>query len=35
VKLLDVLEYKRRTDESRMRALEELAAQAQELNMGY
>lgn len=35
VKLLDVIEYKRRTDESRMRALEELAAQAQELNMGY
>lgn len=35
VKLVDVLGYKRRTDEARMKVLEELAAQAQELNMGY
>ena len=35
VKLLDVLNYKRRIDEERMKVLDELAAQAQELNMGY
>ncbi|WP_460202547.1 MerR family transcriptional regulator [Scytonema sp. NUACC21] len=31
----DVIEYKHRQDAERMKALEELAAQAQELNMGY
>jgi excisionase family DNA binding protein len=35
VRLLDVLTYKRRNDEERMKVLDELAAQAQELNMGY
>ena len=35
VRLLDVLNYKRRIDEERMKVLDELAAQAQELNMGY
>jgi excisionase family DNA binding protein len=35
VKLLDVLRYKRRVDAERVKVLEELAAQAQELNMGY
>lgn len=35
VRLLDVLNYKRRNDEERMKVLDELAAQAQELNMGY
>ncbi len=31
----DVAEYKRRIDEQRRRTLDELAAQAQELNMDY
>ncbi len=35
VRLLDVLNYKRRIDKERMKVLDELAAQAQELNMGY
>lgn len=35
IRLLDVLTYKRRNDEERMKVLDELQAQAQELNMGY
>jgi excisionase family DNA binding protein len=35
VKLIDILSYKRRTDEARMKVLEELTAEAQELDMGY
>jgi excisionase family DNA binding protein len=35
VKFTDLMEYKRRTDESRSRVLDELVEQAQELNMGY
>lgn len=31
----DLLEFKERNDEARMKSLDELAAQAQELNMGY
>lgn len=31
----DLMEYKKCNDEARMRTLDELAAQAQELNMGY
>jgi excisionase family DNA binding protein len=31
----DLLSYRRKTDQQRLKALEELAAQAQELNMGY
>ncbi|GAA6622653.1 helix-turn-helix domain-containing protein [Scytonema sp. NUACC26] len=31
----DVIEYKNRQDTARMKALDELAAQAQELDMGY
>ncbi len=31
----DVINYKNRIDAARMQTLEELAAQAQELNMGY
>lgn len=31
----DLMEYKRRIDESRLKTLEELAAQAQDLKMGY
>ena len=35
IRLLDVLTYKRRNDEERMKVLDELEAQAQELKMGY
>ena len=35
VRLEDVLAYKRRDDEARLKVLGELVAQAQELNMGY
>lgn len=35
VRLEDVLAYKQREDGNRLKALEELAAQAQELKMGY
>ena len=35
VRLEDVLAYKQREDGKRLKALEELAAQAQELKMGY
>lgn len=35
VLLRDVLDYKRKVDAERLKVLEELAAQAQELNMGY
>ena len=35
IRLLDVLTYKRRNDEERMKVLDELEAQAQELDMGY
>ncbi|HVE08192.1 MAG TPA: helix-turn-helix domain-containing protein [Paraburkholderia sp.] len=35
VRYQDVIEYKKRTDEARTRALDDLAAQAQELGMGY
>jgi excisionase family DNA binding protein len=31
----DVIDYKNRNDTERMKVLDELAAQAQELNMGY
>ncbi len=33
--LQDVLEFKQKTDEQRLKALDELAAQAQELDMSY
>jgi excisionase family DNA binding protein len=35
VRLDDVIAYKRRNDQDRLKVLEELVAQAQELNMGY
>jgi len=35
VKYVDLMDYKRRTDESRSQALDQLVAQAQELGMGY
>jgi uncharacterized protein YbjQ (UPF0145 family) len=31
----DLMAYKQKNEEARLKALEELAAQAQELNMGY
>ena len=31
----DLMEFKKRNDEARMKSLDELAAQAQELDMGY
>ncbi len=35
IQLLDVMKYKEQSDEARRSALDELAAQAQELDMGY
>ena len=35
VRLEDMMNYKKKTDEQRFAALDELAAQAQKLNMGY
>jgi excisionase family DNA binding protein len=35
IRYQDLLQYKRHTDQGRLKALEELAAQAQELGMGY
>lgn len=35
VLLKDLMEYKRRSDQERLKALEELAADAQELGLGY
>ncbi len=35
IRFQDILQYRRQIDEERLKALEELAAQAQELNMGY
>ena len=35
VRFQDLMDYKNRFDAERAKALEELAAQAQELNMGY
>ena len=35
IRFQDLLQYKRHTEQERLKALEELAAQAQELGMGY
>jgi excisionase family DNA binding protein len=35
VKLIDILNYKSQIDEARMKVLEDLAAEAQKLDMGY
>ena len=35
IRFQDLLQYKRHVDQQRLKALEELAAQAQELGMGY
>lgn len=35
IRFADLMEYKQKTDSQRTQALDELAAQAQELNMGY
>jgi excisionase family DNA binding protein len=35
IKYRDLMKYKHETDAKRLKALDELAAQAQELNMGY
>jgi excisionase family DNA binding protein len=35
IRFADLMEYKQKTDNQRNQALDELAAQAQELNMGY
>ena len=35
VRFVDLMEYKQRTDDARSQALDELVAQAQELDMGY
>jgi excisionase family DNA binding protein len=35
VKFIDLMDYKSRTDEARSQSLDDLAAQAQELGMGY
>lgn len=35
VRLEDIMNYKKRIDQKRLEALDELAAQAQELNIGY
>ena len=35
IRFTDLMEYKQNTDSQRTQALDELAAQAQELNMGY
>lgn len=35
IRFQDLLQYKRQVDQQRLKALEELAAQAQELGMGY
>ncbi len=35
VRLEDIVNYRKRVEEKRLSALDELAAQAQELNMGY
>ena len=35
IRFQDLLQYKRHTEQERLKVLEELAAQAQELGMGY